>query len=41
MKTVESLAEKDNLWDVAVPVGVIAAGLIPSTNPTSTVIYKT
>lgn len=40
MKTVGILAEKDNLWDVAVPVGVIA-GLIPSTNPTSTVIYKT
>ena len=27
------------VWDVAVPVGVIA-GLAPSTNPTSTVIYK-
>lgn len=27
------------LWDIAVPVGVVAA-LVPSTNPTSTVIYK-
>ena len=27
------------VWDVAVPVGVIA-GIAPSTNPTSTVIYK-
>lgn len=27
------------VWDVGVPVGVIA-GLVPSTNPTSTVIYK-
>lgn len=26
-------------WDVAVPVGVVA-GIAPSTNPTSTVIYK-
>lgn len=27
------------VWDVGVPVGVVAA-LVPSTNPTSTVIYK-
>lgn len=27
------------LWDIAVPVGVIAA-IVPSTNPTSTVCYK-
>lgn len=27
------------VWDIGVPVGVIA-GIIPSTNPTSTVIYK-
>lgn len=27
------------VWDIAVPVGVIA-GIVPSTNPTSTVIYK-
>lgn len=27
------------VWDVGVPVGVVA-GIVPSTNPTSTVIYK-
>ena len=27
------------MWDIGVPVGVIA-GIVPSTNPTSTVIYK-
>ena len=32
--------ERRRLIEVAVPVGVIA-GLIPSTNPTSTVIFKT
>ena len=41
MKTVgvlnEAAAEK--LWEVGVPVGVIAA-IVPSTNPTSTVCYK-
>ncbi len=31
--------ETKKVWDVAVPVGVIA-GIAPSTNPTSTVIYK-
>lgn len=31
--------EEKKIWDVAVPVGVIA-GIVPSTNPTSTVIYK-
>lgn len=30
---------ENKVWDVAVPVGVIA-GIVPSTNPTSTVIYK-
>ena len=40
MKTIGILKEKDSLLSVAVPVGVIA-GLIPSTNPTSTTIYKT
>jgi len=40
MKTIGILDEKDSVMDVAVPVGVVA-GLIPSTNPTSTVIYKT
>lgn len=41
MKTVGILKEDNEkkIIDVAVPVGVIA-GLIPSTNPTSTVIYK-
>lgn len=40
-KTVGVLKEDTSLrvWDVAVPVGVIA-GIVPSTNPTSTVIYK-
>lgn len=42
MKTVGILRkdEEKKVWDVAVPVGVIAA-IAPSTNPTSTVIYKT
>ncbi|MGG4345737.1 acetaldehyde dehydrogenase (acetylating) [Paenibacillus lautus] len=42
MKTVGILKDdqENKLMEVAVPVGVIA-GLIPSTNPTSTVIYKT
>lgn len=40
IKTIGILEEKDGIMDVAVPVGVVA-GLIPSTNPTSTVIYKT
>ena len=40
MKTVGILNESDTLIEVGVPVGVVAA-LIPSTNPTSTVIYKT
>ncbi len=30
----------EKLWEVGVPVGVIAA-IVPSTNPTSTVCYKT
>lgn len=42
MKTIGIIREdKENkLFEVAVPVGVVA-GLIPSTNPTSTTIYKT
>lgn len=42
MKTVGEIRRDDNLkiCSYAVPVGVIA-GLIPSTNPTSTVLYKT
>ena len=31
--------DERRVWDVGVPVGVIA-GIVPSTNPTSTVIYK-
>ena len=41
MKTVGVLKEDEQtkLWEVGVPVGVIAA-IVPSTNPTSTVCYK-
>ena len=41
MKTVGVLKEckERKLWEVGVPVGVIAA-IVPSTNPTSTVCYK-
>ena len=41
MKTVGVLREhpREKLWEVGVPVGVIAA-IVPSTNPTSTVCYK-
>ncbi|WP_414733939.1 acetaldehyde dehydrogenase (acetylating) [Acetobacterium carbinolicum] len=41
MKTVGIVSsdETKKIYEVAVPVGVVA-GLIPSTNPTSTVIYK-
>ena len=41
MKTVGVLREvpEKKLWEIGVPVGVIAA-IIPSTNPTSTVCYK-
>lgn len=41
MKTVGALKEneQEKLWEVGVPVGVIAA-IVPSTNPTSTVCYK-
>lgn len=31
--------EKNKLWEIAEPVGVVA-GIVPSTNPTSTVIFK-
>lgn len=42
MKTVGILREDPaaQVWEIATPMGVIAA-LIPSTNPTSTVMYKT
>ena len=41
MKTVGVLKEDpgEKLWEVGVPMGVIAA-IVPSTNPTSTVCYK-
>ena len=41
MKTVGVLKQlpQEKLWEVGVPVGVIAA-IVPSTNPTSTVCYK-
>ena len=41
MKTVGVLSGRpgEKLWEVGVPVGVIAA-IVPSTNPTSTVCYK-
>ena len=39
MKVVGILKEEPGLWEVGVPVGVIAA-IVPSTNPTSTVCYK-
>ena len=41
MKTVGFLREVTGkkLWEIGVPVGVIA-GIVPSTNPTSTVCYK-
>ena len=41
LRTVGILRRDDErrVWDIGVPVGVIA-GIVPSTNPTSTVIYK-
>ena len=41
MKTVGLLSEdpQRKLWEIGVPVGVIAA-IVPSTNPTSTICYK-
>jgi len=41
MKTVGILSQnpEKKLWEIGVPVGVIAA-IVPSTNPTSTVCYK-
>jgi len=41
MKTVGIIREdrEQKIWEIAEPVGVIAA-IIPTTNPTSTVIYK-
>ena len=39
-KVVGLLNKKEGLWEIGIPVGVIAA-IVPSTNPTSTVCYKT
>ena len=41
MKTVGVLSvnEQEKLWQIGVPVGLIAA-IVPSTNPTSTICYK-
>ena len=39
MKTVGVLSKEKGLWEIGVPMGVIAA-IVPSTNPTSTVCYK-
>ena len=41
MKTVGIIAKREDstVWDIAMPMGVVAA-LIPSTNPTSTAMYK-
>lgn len=41
MKTVGIIREDraNRIWEIAEPVGVIA-GIVPTTNPTSTVIYK-
>ena len=39
-KVVGLLDKKEGLWEIGIPVGVIAA-IVPSTNPTSTVCYKT
>ena len=41
MKCVGVLSEnaREKIWEIGVPVGVIAA-IVPSTNPTSTVCYK-
>ena len=39
MTCVGVLKKKEKLWEIGVPMGVIAA-IVPSTNPTSTVCYK-
>lgn len=38
-KTVGILRKQEGVWDIGVGVGVIG-GIVPSTNPTSTIIYK-
>ena len=39
MKTVGLLSRQPGLWEIGVPVGLLAA-IVPSTNPTATVCYK-
>lgn len=39
MKTAGVIDTQEKMWRIAEPVGVIA-GIVPTTNPTSTVIYK-
>ena len=39
MKTAGVIRKTDAVWEVAVPMGVVAA-LVPSTNPTATALYK-
>ena len=41
MKTcgIINTTENDSIWEIAAPMGVVA-GLVPSTNPTSTAMYK-
>ena len=39
MKTAGIIRKTDAVWEVAVPMGIVAA-LVPSTNPTATALYK-
>ncbi len=39
MKTAGIIRKTDTVWEVATPMGVVAA-LVPSTNPTATAMYK-
>ncbi|HEX8384994.1 MAG TPA: aldehyde dehydrogenase family protein [Rubricoccaceae bacterium] len=39
MKTAGIIKKGDGVWEVATPMGVVAA-LVPSTNPTATALYK-
>ncbi len=39
MKTAGIIRKTDSVWEVATPMGIVAA-LVPSTNPTSTALYK-
>jgi acetaldehyde dehydrogenase (acetylating) len=39
MKTAGIISKSEGVWEVATPMGVVAA-LVPSTNPTATALYK-